>query len=175
MCPSDSDAVAQPEGLVKVDLTNDNPDAGEVLAYDFSEAKNVSYSWQSIKNGTIWPGQLIIMGDKTPVYSIGDVAYADDPAWFDGMSKEQMQLNMSQNHSRGEQINVLYADAHVDRKGRADINDMTTPLDCVYTWFASGEDPRASTRVETTGQVSGVNLMVESLSDTFLIGPYSEQ
>ena len=115
------------------------------------------------------------MGDKTPVYSIGDAAYADDPAWFDGMSKEQMQLNMSQNHSRGEQINVLYADAHVVRKGRADINDMTTPLDCVYTWFANKAEARSSTLVETKGQASDVNLMTESLCDTFLIGPYAQQ
>ena len=177
VCPSDSDAVSQPEGLVKVDIVDDDPDAGIVLAYDFSEAKNVSYSWQSIKQDIKWPASLIIMADKTPVYSIGDVAYAEDPAWFDGMSKEQMQLNMSQNHSRGEQINVLFADGHVIRKDRADINDMTTPLDCIYTWFSSAtaDDARSSTNLNALVQPldPGTSVMKYGVKDSFVHGPYA--
>ena len=176
VCPSDSDAVVQPEANVKVDITNDDTD--EILyAYDFSDAKNVSYSWQSVKMGVVWPGQLIIMGDKTPVYSIPDSTYGTDSTryWQDGMSKDAMKLLMSQNHSNGEEINVLYADAHVLRKSRADINDMTSPLDCVYTWFSSKTEARSSTRIDPKTQYSGINSMLESNSDSFLHGPYAQR
>ena len=181
ICPSDSDAVAQPEADLKVDLIGDDPDAGIVYAYDFSEAKNVSYSWQSVKTGIIWPGQLIIMADKTPVYSIPDSTYGTDSTryWQDGMNKEAMKLLMSQNHSSGEEINVLYADGHVLRRNRADINDLTNPLDCIYTWYndtATKTDARDSVRINPSSQRSGqIELITEGIKDSFLHGPYTKK
>ena len=175
VCPSDSEVTVQPESEVKVDIIDDDTDA-LVYAYDFSEARNVSYSWQSIRQGPPrYPGGLAIFADKTPVYTIEDLAYQE--GWTDGMTKEQMRLNMSQNHSSGEQINVAFADGHVTRPSRADVGELTSPLDCIYTWFYADADSRRSTNLDALTQPLDAGTggrMLKGIIDSFLHGPYRQ-
>jgi prepilin-type N-terminal cleavage/methylation domain-containing protein len=167
-CPSDGDVIAQPEDKKKYFDPDENED---VYCWDFSDHKNVSYSYQSVRLGIIWPGQMVILADKTPVYSLGaSGTYLE--GWSDTLSEVNKRLNMSQNH-KGEEINVLRADSSVHRDRRADINDLTTPKDCIYTWWNSEIDARSSTQVDPSAQQIGpIYLITEGAKDSMLHGPY---
>jgi prepilin-type N-terminal cleavage/methylation domain-containing protein len=175
VCPSDGDVSPQPDAKVKY-IDPNSADNDLVYCWDFSDDKNVSYSWQSPKQGVaMWPGQLPIMADKTPVYTLG-VAGCYLKPWADGMAELNRRQNMSQNHTSGEEINVLRTDGRVSREGRADINDLTFPQDCIYTYFTTypdHSDARSSCQLDPGSQPFGqVDLITAGVTDSFLIGPY---
>jgi len=167
VCPSDTDAKPQPS----VDLKYIRPDGSEDYCWDFSSHVNISYSYQSAHQGVAYPPNLIIMADKTPVYSIGNQAY--QVGWSGAMTPEQKALNMSQNH-KGESINVMYADGRVmTNQTRADINDLTNPRDCIYTWYAAVAQAASSINVsDAQPMIPGDDWFEGNIKDSFLHGPY---
>jgi prepilin-type N-terminal cleavage/methylation domain-containing protein/prepilin-type processing-associated H-X9-DG protein len=173
VCPSDGEAIPLPEDKKKYFEPTENED---VYCWDFNEARNVSYSYQSVRRGcgvtgSKWPGGLIIAADKTPVYTLGpSVAY--QVPWSDTISEPDQRVNMSQNH-KGEEINVLYADSHVARYRRADVCELTTPKDCIYTWYDSEVNARSSLNVDAAGQVDdAIDRWTNGIRDSFVHGPY---
>lgn len=171
ICPSDGDSTALPDDKKKYKDTTTNE---MVWAWDFQEAKNVSYSYQSPRLGIVWPGQMPITADKTPVYSLG-VTGTYLNGWSDLITEPDAKKNMSQNH-KDEEINILYGDGHVVRSKRADVNDLTTPKDCIYTWWNTETDARSSCQVDPFAQsVSNVlYLITDGAKDSMLHGPYAK-
>jgi prepilin-type N-terminal cleavage/methylation domain-containing protein len=174
VCPSDSVAKPQPDAAVKYhDATLDE----DVYAWDFSEADNVSYSYQSCRQDiTRWQPELPILADKTPVYTLGpSITY--QVGWSDTISDTDRLLNMSQNH-KGEEINVLRANGAVNREKRADVNTLMNPKDCIYTWLASPAGARSSTQLDADAQPKDVyanTTMTYGTRDSFIHGPYAKK
>ena len=170
VCPSDTEAKA----LVPGDTKYKDLVTGEmVFAWDFLNDRNVSYSLQSCRNGVKYPGQLVIAADKTPVYDLGTSAYT--VGWSPTITKQQMAANMSQNHGRGEAMNVLYADSRVGtNQTRADINDMTSPKDCIFTWYSTEANAQSSINTDPQGQGPVDNWLEGIVTDSMLHGPYKK-
>jgi prepilin-type N-terminal cleavage/methylation domain-containing protein len=155
-CPSDSEAQDDKD-------TKDND--GEYY-WDFAEAKNVSYSYQApLYNGTDYSsgvssnsqGQLAIMADKTPDYD-GKTPVFD---WSqDNISAEKKRNHLSQNHTRGEQVNYLNFSISVHKTSEGDVG---INRDSIYV--ANGDDPGPK-----GGNTSLTNH--KDARDSFLIGPY---
>lgn len=149
-------------------------DAGEdeepEYYWDFSYAYNVSYSWQAPikdKQGKYRQGindndnDAVVIGDKTPETAMEEW---NNSEWDPKLKGAQVQPHMSQNHSRGKQLNVLYVVLNVAKSDRPDIG---VNKDMIYT--ASGLDRRGS-RSKTGKSISDH----KSSRDTFLIGPIAE-
>ena len=129
-----------------VDIKNE---AGNYY-WDFSSASNLSYSYQvpmaDNSNGLFEPIEstsqptsqnyvspsLIIMADKSPTASLKDI---DLTKWQQGLSPEDSKKYMSQNHEKGDYINLLRADYSV---GNAKSPDVGIDNDYIYT--ASDKD-----------------------------------
>lgn len=158
VCPSD-----------KSGRKDENPykdSNSDLLAADFNDASNVGYSWQAPvhRAGKYVNGiddtetDTVVVGDKTPL--------SDDAAWRpDDMTKKPdsgtIMRNMSQNHGKGEKVNVLYVGMNVVQVDRPDVGK---DKDNIYT--ASGD--------ANSGSQSGTSLDIRqhlSARDTFLIGP----
>jgi len=173
VCASDGDITPQPEAEVKYT----NAENQLVYCWDFSSAKNVSFSWQSMKQDIRMPGGLPIMADKTPAYTLG-VAGCYQMPWADNMIELDRRRNLSQNHGNGEEINVLRVDGRVSRERRADVNDVTSPMDCIYTWFPDShpELGRAALNLDDKSTPQGVSAygMKWGILDSFLHGPYNQ-
>lgn len=134
--------------------------------WDFSHSWNVSYSWQApIWNGSACVNGLsqerpdaFVMADQTPAVAGSPW---DNTAWDPHLKGEQVQPHMSQNHSRGKQVNVLCLGMHVFQAKRPDIGDEN---DMIYT--ASGKADGGSRSATSLRLVDHL-----STRDTFLIGP----
>lgn len=175
ICPSDGEAVTLPDNLKKYKEVAFGDQ--EIYCWDFNEAKNVSYSWQSVKQDILWPGQLAVSADKSPAFNLipGTDTYKN--GWSDTMTEPDRKANMSQNH-KGEEINVLFADGHVVRSKRADIGELTTPKDCIYTWYNSQVNARSSISMDARTQpldADGTARMEFGVLDSFLHGPYAKK
>ncbi|MCD6303659.1 MAG: type II secretion system protein [Planctomycetes bacterium] len=164
VCPSTKD--------VKDDNIVDANDEDEEPTYywDFSHYYNVSYSWQAPiagKNNRYYQGindndnDTVVIADKTPAEAVEEW---DNSEWDPTLKGKEVQPHNSQNHSRGEQNNVLYVGMNVSHSKRPDIGYIN---DMIFT--ASGKNKRGS-RTATSIEISDH----KSARDTFLIGPVSE-
>ncbi len=166
VCPGDDEAL--PDTDVKWDHDGD-PATPSVFAWDFAEARNVSYSVQApVMRGDEYvsgmsddDGAAVLVGEKTPV--------AFDPDWTPAAvagttSPEELRRNLSSNHRSLGVLNVLRADLSVFQAKRPDVG---IDSDNIYT---------ASNRKEV-GAREAVSLDLAhhlSLRDTFLIGPVAD-
>jgi len=152
-CPSDGDS----EKLVDFEPHEH---------WDFEKAENVSYSYQ---NPTIG-GKLrdtysleVILADKTPLYDDMELSDWTDP----DLTEAEKRACLSQNHSRGEQINCLLLDGTVKKANGPNVSEVRdfVEKDVIYTTFA--DDPvKAESSVDTDVDNHG------DPRDSFLIGPY---
>jgi len=165
LCPSDDTAVEDTH--VRWDHDGDDTTASEFY-WDFSEAGNVSFSWQApVRKGDRYVHGVgddepaaVLMADRTPA--------SDDDAWqplamSDEASREDIRRNMSLNHA-GEVVNLLRMDLAVKRVKRPDVG---VDRDNIYT--ASGlkaGGSRGATSLDLADHLSP--------ADSFLIGPVGE-
>ena len=163
-CPSTSDT-KEPDPYISTSPL--------VFAYDFSSysavtpnAEHVSYSFQCPKSdGTTGldantPTSTVAVADRTPTY-LNDSRY--NPVYNWGVANSEAdKLHMSQNHSKGEITNLLYADFHVDDTARGNVGYSG---DSIFT--ASGA---AATNGSGGWANPGLNNHNFS-TDTYLIGP----
>jgi prepilin-type N-terminal cleavage/methylation domain-containing protein/prepilin-type processing-associated H-X9-DG protein len=136
-------------------------------AYDFADPANVSYSYQAplISGTTKTNGvtgrsnsQVAIMAD-----SIKDCTGSLTVNWANSLSKAQMKAAMSQNHTAGEYINVLYADSHVGNGTRADLGYSK---DSIYV---------ATTHEDGYSQTGSLTWSEHiHITDSFLVGPVKD-
>ncbi len=174
ICPSDSDATEMLETMFDsddADLEVDtyymdfagiggNSDKGTV-DWDLTQ-RYISYSWQapfSSSNGQIWSGNYeqaqIILADMTPAFQGNTL-----PDWSAKPKKNKQLEGMSQNHTRGKTIQMLYADGHVDKSNRADTGFSR---DNIYGYGAGTPGP---------GGIVTSEAKIINWDDTYLIGPY---
>ena len=168
VCPSSSDR-ADP-----------NTKTNKKYNWDFSpwnmdQAEHVSYSYQSPRNCGGWPQvyasgvtplsdpALVVLADKTPAYWESPKTIQID--WSSSsLTKEEMKNGMSDNHSDGEYINLLYADIHVGNSTRADVglsNDNIYTASGLASGNPAGHSGRAWDHYRET--------------DTLLMGPKKQQ
>jgi prepilin-type N-terminal cleavage/methylation domain-containing protein len=161
-CPSDTNAKTDS------DIYHD-ANGVEVYDFDFSSAAKVSYSWQCPvwkTSGSKWINGIddtfssaVVMADKTPKYDSNWT-----PTDITAVTSDQIPKHMSQNHSAGKRIMVLYAGLNVAEVDRPDVGSQK---DHVYT--ASNDQSKGS---QTTVSVTTNQHL--SAKDSFLIGPYDE-
>jgi len=136
-CPSDDDCKADRK-----------PRTGGNYDWDFSSHNNCSYSYQAplvsgstyengVSNST--DGAVAILADKTPEYD-------KKPAWIiewasTCLTRKQMAASISQNHSEGEQIHVLFAGINVQKCTRGDVG---VDRDNIYTTGPGGTSTKGS-------------------------------
>ncbi len=170
-CPSDSNAS-------KMTSTRFTSGGSNYYYWDFYDkdgttasdhCKKVSYSYQApVYNsaGSSYScgytsnslGSLAVMADKTPDFD-GEDATTDWTA--DPMAEASRKSGMSQNHSSGDFINVLFADSHVKGDKRADVGPGNDNI------YSASNDSDGGT------QGAGSLTLTQHLSvdDAFLIGP----
>jgi prepilin-type processing-associated H-X9-DG protein len=175
-----------PEAFV-CPATTDTPDPNTLILnsypWDFSpyadgNAEHVSYSYQApirdLKG--LWTREGSWTSGVTPRAKAGLIALADRTPTYAGLSadfdwrspgKADPRIGMSQNHARGEMINLLFADFHVgDSAGRADVGINN---DNVYSAAGLGSDGNA---LGTSQGPGTLNLSDHrSPDDSFLLGP----
>lgn len=158
-CPSaDSDKAAENKGTTYVIKD----------AYDFEDGENLSYSYQyPLVSGTAWTNgvtgrsnsQVAIMADS--IKTLTDRSKLAI-AWSTVTDKKVIKAALSQNHTAGEYINVLYADSHV---GNGAKGDLGFSKDSIYTNATTDEDGY----LQDNGTTSGANHT--SINDSFLFSP----
>ena len=118
ICPSTGN-VTDPELMHLVS-------GSKVYNYDFSDEDHVDYSYQApLSTGTngvniSMSSGVIIAADASP-YSTGPLPSPTTAANVQYLTGDTLETHNSQNHSKGEYMNVLYADAHVDDARRPDV------------------------------------------------------
>lgn len=165
----------QAPGIFVCPSSGDTPDpntkTGSYYNWDFSPfsqggAEHVSYSYQApvmtagsttYSNGvtTNSDSGLAILADRTPFYS----AFLAAPVSWVNIANPAGA--MSQNHTSGELLNVLYQDLHVGDSARGDCGISN---DAIY--YAAGAPPTETSQTGTN--VMGAHT---SLKDSFLVGP----
>lgn len=171
----------QAPGIFVCPSTADTPDpntkTGANYNWDFSPfrsggAEHVSYSYQAPirdPNGAWHTGVdsrsdsgLIILADRTPTYDGLNATFN-----WGNPGGAAPATGMSQNHEKGEMVNLLFQDLHVgDSTGRADagINN-----DSIYSCANSQGDPPTP---ETSQGPGTLDLTKHSSpKDSFLLGP----
>jgi prepilin-type N-terminal cleavage/methylation domain-containing protein/prepilin-type processing-associated H-X9-DG protein len=174
----------QSPGIFVCPGTKDKPDpnvkTGGRFHWDFSPFKNgkaehISYSYQAPIAGPIketYQGNsgvtssseagVVVVADRTPTYD----GLKPDFDWANPGSAEP-KTGMSQNHSGGEHINLLYADLHVgDSLGRADVGINN---DNIYTAAGFGADGNSLDTNQGPGSLKLADH--RSMRDSFLLGP----
>ncbi len=179
----------QPTKLFVCPSTNDQADDREkhlssgqrIYNWDFSPISpsdndfiegwdHISYSFQAAldtgRNGVSLANNVIIMADKTPVWDgLNSYPLVTGWVWSDtGLTREEMDSGMSQNHTSGEYINYLRSDGSVSYSKRADEGRQN---DNIYT--AGGDDEE-----DWRDEVSTAWDDHTSTSDSFLVGPTIE-
>ena len=150
VCPSTTDTADQD---VKHEVGGDR-----IYNWDFQDNDNVSYSYQAPldteENGVSSRSSAgaVVMADKTPKNFNG---------WNPDLISEDIMKYVSQNHTKGQYMNLLFADMHAGHGKRPDVgwqddNIFTASNDADY-----GSDTATSTNI-------GDHLCV---NDSFLIGP----
>jgi hypothetical protein len=113
-------------------------------------------------------GSLIVLADKTPKYEENprDSEHNPPPVinWENvPPGSDDAKKGMSENHSNGEVIEVLYADSHVKQfEGKANVG---LEEDNIYTAGADGPDQEGS--YTWTDHVDR--------DDSFLVGPTTDE
>ncbi len=164
-CPSDEDVTAADE----VKHPNPNPKKQDIYDWDFRSHTHISYSYVCPIQGSTYdrsgmdaytrqPDQVATFADKTPAFDGKTIT-----AWLDdNMNLKNWRANMSQNHTKGEVIHVLWADSHVSTETRADIG---IAKDNIYTGYgASSGSAQSATSTSVSSHLD--------CEDSFLIGPY---
>ena len=167
ICPSDEDAIKD-LNLRDEQTAESDEEEGEFF-WDFTNDLNCSYSWQApIKKGSNYANGIsdddndtVVMSDKTPKYT--DSSWQSDKM-EDGMTQQEIRRNMSQNHSKGKKINVLYVGMNVVQSDRPDIGSSR---DNIFT--VSSKKRRGSRDSTQTGIDNHF-----STRDSYLIGPVGE-
>jgi prepilin-type N-terminal cleavage/methylation domain-containing protein len=164
ICPSDRGAT---KDINIRDVRNASDDEEPDFYWDFSSAKNISYSWQAPiqdRRGKYRHGlsdaenDTVVLGDKTPAVGPGKW---DNTAWDPDLKGDAVKPHMSQAHGKGAQVNVLYVGMNVSKSNRPDIG---LNHDMIFT--ASGKMRRGS-QAATSVSIKDHR----STRDTFLIGP----
>ena len=164
ICPSTEDVV---DDDVRYD------DGGQQMyAWDFNDAKNVSYSYAcSIETGSgnfesgvsaSSPSSLAVMSDRGP-YASSDAGGDSTPVaeWDPALTGDNLQKHVSQNHQAGEYMNILFAGGHVSGENRPDVGVNN---DQIFTAYADTVD-NAQTATALTRQDH------HKEDDSFLVGP----
>ena len=150
------------------DTEDANADTGTPTAAGITNnCKKVSYSIQApLVSGTTYragytagsKGGLAIMADKTPGFE--GTPGLPTTNWTTTLTEDARKNGMGRNHTQGDYINVLYADAHVSGSKRADVGISN---DNIYS--ASG--------TAVTQQGAGTVALADhkSVDDSFLVGP----
>jgi len=164
-CPSDQSS-----------KEDDNPKAGEVdqdidegeYYWDFSEALNVSYSYQAprkVSGGDAYDQgidsgetEMVIYADMTPKYE-GDEPWTPKDMTQD-LTQAEIESQLSNNHQH-EVINCLKVAGNVTKAKRPDIG---VAKDNIYTTFGTSFQSRQSATSVSLTEHTRKN-------DTFLIGP----
>lgn len=167
-CASDTGAKADPNTM---DMAGGTAYNWDFSPYRMDSFEHVSYSYQApvLDSDNVWGSgvptspdpNLAIVADKTPTY-------AGKAATFNWATpgKDDPQTGMSQNHSGGEVINVLYADIHVAEAPRADVG---VGGDNIYSCADSKGKPPMP---ETNPGAGTLNISNHrSTKDSFLLGP----
>lgn len=177
VCPSDEGTVA--EDSVKRTVAGD-----QLYNWDFQPTESaagadpaghekVSYSMQAplynsagtsvVSNGVSARsrGSLVAMADKTPDYGDGASSH---PTPVDWSTTSNNSNGMSQNHSNGEVINVLYADTHVNKHKVANVG---VEQDNIYTVSDESSDDYEPDE----GGIYTTPSNHRNADDSFLIGP----
>ena len=151
VCQSDDDATVQ-------------TDADPPTNWDFSSYKHVSYSYavpiggrSGLSSNMDEPSRIAVMADKNPVFEFGEYT----TVWDDDMDTAEIRKGMSQNHSDGEVIHVLWADYRATQETRADIG---IDRDNIYT---GSNDLHGGSR-QSTETGFGTH---RTETDSFLHGP----
>ena len=170
ICPSDSRGSR--DDATKAETTRGDVEEGEYY-YDFSEARNVSYSYQAPIKPTNPTGgaqyyngvsdsdtEGVVMSDKSPQATAGWT-----PMDVTSLSPTQMELQNSQNH-QGKQTNVLFVGMSASKQTRPDcgINKDNIFTNCGTT--TTGGAARKSTQIGLDNH--------KLTRDTYLIGPTRE-
>jgi hypothetical protein len=165
VCPSTQDTVDPQTASAKKEYH-----------WDFSpftdgNAEHLSYSYQAPLMGEKGTGSgvsansesgLVIVADRTPAYA----GLKPDFDWAKP-GKDDPNTGMSQNHSRGQMINLLYADLHVGESiGRANCGIHN---DNIYSAAGMGADGKPQDINEGPGSMKLSDH--RSKMDSFLIGP----
>jgi prepilin-type processing-associated H-X9-DG protein len=170
----------QPPGIFICPSTSDAPDSNTKTSagqnWDFSPFRiggweHVSYSYQAPmldKKGRWGSGinadsnnDLVILADRTPAYD-GKNAQFD----WTNPGKAETKTGMSQNHTGGEIINVLYADLHVADVKQADAGIRN---DNIYSCAGSAGEETAPETSQGPGTLDITKH--SSPKDSFLLGP----
>jgi prepilin-type N-terminal cleavage/methylation domain-containing protein/prepilin-type processing-associated H-X9-DG protein len=141
-----------------------------LYCWDFTDATKVDYSYQCPLAGdangvsaSVSLGSLAIAADQSPYDGLGNSNSGADPANTTGLSGEDLKDHVSQNHTSGEYMNVLYGDAHVANSNRPTVGISN---DAIFT-ACNSADVAADGATGTTITLAGH----QSAEDSFLIGP----
>jgi prepilin-type N-terminal cleavage/methylation domain-containing protein len=162
--------------------------------YDFTSfsvtgAEHISYSYQMplasgstfASGATQYSNPLMpILSDRTPIYDKlyngapkdGKTAVGTIIDWSKPGTND-IRAGISQNHTTGEMMNVMYADLHVSDGSRADLG---VSKDAIFTWadypFGDGSPPPSHSSKGIIDFSSGDYPKVgQNDSDSFLSGP----
>ena len=159
------------------DTKHEDSESGEdVWNYDFTESINCSYSYQAPLDGgasgikASTPSNVAVMSDASP-YSTGpDTPVTDLPDPEDVTlitDPDLIKKHISQNHTDGDFMNVLYVDSHVSGAQRPSVGKLE---DNIFTAFGPFDDLADDDeyRGEAVEIVMNEHLETE---DSFLCGP----
>ena len=152
VCPSTTDSADQDVKHLE--------GSDRVYNWDFHDNDNVSYSYQcpidpDETNGVTsrTSAGAVVMADKTPgnVFNSWDIDFSGD----------ELMPYVSQNHTRGQYMNMLFADMHAGHGKRPDVGWQDDNI------FTASDDANEGSD-EATSVSAADHLCV---NDSFLIGP----
>ncbi len=169
ICPSTghsaTDNLKDGAGDYYWDFVDDNEDPG---------LDNVDYSYQCPLDGdpgtngvtgSVSLGSLAITADQSPYDGYSNNGTTDSPEDVSGLTGDDMKEHVSQNHTSGEYMNVMYGDAHVAH----DNNPMLgISEDNVFT--ACGDEDSVDNDIGKKGAEDGIGSHYLA-EDSYLIGP----
>ena len=142
----------------------DDPSEAAVITLSYSYQAPLDTGASGIKGST--QSSVAIMSDATP-YESGLDDGGNPNQWDIDLNSTEVKEHVSQNHTDGDFMNVLYADSHVTGVRRPDVGKL---MDNIFTAFDSIQvDPEDESYRRMATSVSQ-NDHVET-EDSFLCGP----
>jgi prepilin-type N-terminal cleavage/methylation domain-containing protein/prepilin-type processing-associated H-X9-DG protein len=139
---------------------DDDTSEGDDDDWDFTSADNVDYAYQApIYDGSSEYSSGVAADTSSSVAIMADKGPQE--TGYDGETGEDAEPFVSQNHSNGEYMNVLYADSHV---GDAKLPDVGMSDDDIFT--ASNDDTGGT---QTGGSTTATEHLTDE--DSFLLSP----
>lgn len=155
-------------------------DDNTIWDFDFSDTNeeddtpitSLSYSYQApldngasgVKGST--QSSVAIMSDASPYETGPESSPSDEGDWDIDLSSSELKEHVSQNHTDGDFMNVLYADAHVTGVRRPDVGKL---MDNIFTAFGPIADLTEDAERRSATDV-GQDEHFET-EDSFLCGP----